>query len=40
MAAESHFRELLENGKIKAKHVNRLLIGRRGRAFEEKYFFR
>jgi hypothetical protein len=34
VAVEANFRDLLENGKVEAKHVNRSLIGSRGRAFE------
>jgi hypothetical protein len=37
-AAESQFRETLKNGKISAKHVNRSLIGSRGRASDMKMF--
>jgi uncharacterized protein YhaN len=38
IAAESHFRELLENGKISAKHVIRLLMGSRDRALNKNIF--
>jgi hypothetical protein len=33
-AIEANFRELLENGKVWAKHVNKQLKGKRGWAFE------
>jgi hypothetical protein len=39
IAVESIFRDLLENGKIKAKHVNRPLRGSRGRAIENENIF-
>jgi hypothetical protein len=38
--AESSLRILLENGKIRAKYVNRTVLGSQGRAFHWKDFLR